>query len=129
MIADENRRNGTLDQITKREQAEAAFGIAYSGEKGNWFVGYYPLLTETGTNRYAMCIATDLKQFNRSLAGQLTKILVFAFAVIAVFAALLIWFLNKKAVRPVTQIQQSVRRYTDDKDTAAVAADMEKIRP
>ena len=128
VIADENKRNGTLDRIAGEEQAEAAFGMAYCGEKGDWFVGYYPLQSTDGTIRYAVCIASDLKQFNRSLSAQLMRILLFGFAVIAVFAWLLIWFLNRKTVRPVTQIQQSVRRYTDDKDTGQIVADMEKVR-
>ena len=128
VIADENKRNGTLDRIAKEEQAEAAFGMAYCGEKGDWFLGYYPLQSTDGTIRYAVCIASDLKQFNRSLSAQLMRILLFGFAVIAVFAWLLIWFLNRKTVRPVTQIQQSVRRYTDDKDTGQIVADMEKVR-
>ena len=128
VIADENKRNGTLDRIAGEEQAEAAFGMAYCGEKGDWFVGYYPLQSTDGTIRYAVCIAIDLKQFNRSLSAQLMRILLFGFAVIAVFAWLLIWFLNRKTVRPVTKIQQSVRRYTDDKDTGRIVADMEKVR-
>ena len=128
VIADENKRNGTLDRIAGEEQAEAAFGMAYCGKKGDWFVGYYPLQSTDGTSRYAVCIASDLKQFNRSLSAQLMRILLFGFAVIAVFAWLLIWFLNRKAVRPVTQIQQSVRRYTDDKDTGRIVADMKKVR-
>lgn len=128
VIADENERNGTLGKIVKKEQAEPEFGIAYSGEKGNWLIGYYPVLSETENTRYAVCVATDLKQFNKSLATQLKQILAFGFAVIAVFAGLLIWFLNRKVVRPVTRIQQSVRRYTDDKDTGKIVTDMEKVR-
>ena len=128
VIADENKRNGTLDRIAGASQAEAAFGMAYCGKKGDWFVGYYPLQSTDGTSRYAVCIASDLKQFNRSLSAQLMRILLFGFAVIAVFAWLLIWFLNRKTVRPVTKIQQSVRRYTDDKDTGRIVADMEKVR-
>jgi serine phosphatase RsbU (regulator of sigma subunit) len=129
VIADENKRNGTLDRIAKGEQAEAAFGMAYCGKKGDWFVGYYPLLPMTETSRYAVCIVSDLNEFKRSLSDQLLRILLFVFAVIAVFAWLLIWFLNRKTVRPVTQIQQSVRRYTDDKDTGQIVADMKKVRP
>ena len=128
VIADENKRNGTLDRIAMEEQAEAAFGMAYCGEKGDWFLGYYPMLTMAETSRYALCIASDLNQLKQSLSVQLIRILLFSFAVIAVFAWLLIWFLNRKTVRPVTQIQQSVRRYTDDKDTGQIVADMEKVR-
>ena len=129
VVADESERNGTPGKIANAEKAEAAFGIAYSGENGDWLVGYYPLLPMTESCRYAMCIATDLKQFNKSLAAQLTQILVFSFIVIVVFAALLIWFLNRKTVRPVTRIQQSVRRYTDDKDTGRIVNDMKNVRP
>ena len=35
VVADENGRNGTLSRIAKGEKAEAMFGIAYSGERGN----------------------------------------------------------------------------------------------
>ena len=128
VIADENKRNGTLGKVAEGNEADAAFGIAYSGERGNWFMGYYPLLPMTETSRYAMCIAIDLKQFSQSFAVRLRKILAFCVAVIAAFAGLLIWFLNRKAVQPVTQIQQSVRRYTDDKDTGQIVADMERVR-
>ena len=128
IIAEENKRNGTLDKTAKAEQAEAAFGMAYCGKKGDWFVGYYPLLSMTESSRYAVCIVGDLNEFNRSLSAQLIRILLFGFVVIAVFAWLLIWFLNRKTVRPVTQLQKSVRRYTDDKDAGQIVADMEKVR-
>ena len=128
IIADDNKRNGTLSKITKGEKAEAEYGIAYSGETGNWFMGYYPLVPIAGTGKYAVCIAINLQQFNHALSVQLMQILVFGFVLIAVFAMLLIWFLNRKTVKPVTQIQQSVRRYTDDKDSGQIMAEMGKIR-
>ena len=70
----------------------------------------------------------DLAEFNKTLTAQLIQALVLSSGFIILFACMLIWFINRKTVRPVTQIQKNVRQYTDNKDTDLIVAEMEKVK-
>ena len=125
-IDSETKRNGTLAKYTKRQSEDPEFAVSYNGRRGSWYVGYIPLCLSESSD-YVICLMTDLEAFNKTLAGQLVKVLVFSSIVIVLFAGLLVWYINRKTVKPVTQIQQNVRHYTDTKDTDSIVAEMEKV--
>ena len=127
-IADDEKRNGTLSKAAAPGEETAQYGIAYGDGGQSLYMGYFPMQPITEESGYVICITTDLKAFNSELAGQIQQILIFCLIVFAVFATLLIWFLNHKIVRPVTQIQKSVRKYTDDKDTPQFVAEIRNVR-
>lgn len=126
VIAAENGRNDTLYKYTKGQDDKPEFGIAYDGRRGSWYVGYIPLCLADGSE-YVLCIMINLAEFNKTLADQIREVLVLSSGIILLFAGLLIWFINRKTVRPVTQIQKNVRLYTDNKDTDHIVAEMEKV--
>ena len=128
VIADDEKRNGTLSRAVASGAAEVQYGIGNGDGGQSLYIAYLPLQPVTEETGYAVCITTDLKAFNSELADQIRHILIACLIVFAVFAALLIWFLNRKTVRPVTQIQKHVRKYADDRDTAQFVADMKNVR-
>ena len=122
----ETASNGTIMRYVRGESDQPEFGSVSMSDGGKWHLGYYPMFRET--SRFLLCFITDFTEFNSLLTSQVIP-LVSSTAVLFVLAlTFLIWFLYRKTVRPVTQIQKNVRQYTDDKDTAHIVGEMKKVR-
>ena len=127
VIIAETEKNGTLETYRKNESTEPVFGLATDKNGISWYVGYYSL-AEGGAVNYAVCCIKNSEDFNKTLSKQRGLMIGLAVAGLIVFLFLLVWFLYFETVKPVTQIQKSVRSYTNDKDTERVIDELGKIR-
>ena len=124
VVTSERDENGTVNKALNNGDDVPEFGNVRVGE-GNWYVGYYPMFDDD--DRFVLCFISDFTAFNRTLTSQVLP-LIGSTAVLFVLAlTFLIWFLYRKTVRPVTQIQKNVRQYADDKDTPSFVSEMSKI--
>ena len=127
VVLAETRENGTIFKFINGQSTQPEFGNVSVESGEDWFVGYYPMFG-TEDSRFALCLISDLTAFNKTLTSQVMP-LVYSTALLFVLAVgFLMWFLYRKTVRPVAQIQKSVRQFTDNKDTDQVVAEMEKVK-
>ena len=127
VVAAETKQNNTFRHYLEEESDEALFGFVNGTGDGSWYVGYLPL-TEMGAEHFALCMINDAQQFSQTLRRQSLLRLGFSVVPLLVFVGLLIWFLYVQTVKPVTQIQKSVRAYTDEKDTAQVVRELQTVK-
>ena len=92
-----------------------------------YYIGYIPIELD-GEIKCAFCIAFDFSAFREGFMPYIVYMFIVGFAVILIFAGILLLFLHFSAIRPLQKIQEGVRRYMDDKDSAAVEAAMKTIR-
>ena len=127
IVLAETDANGTLRKYLDQTSDQPLFGNIESDNGREWYVSYYPMFG-TENCRFVLCFISDFTEFYQTLTTQVIP-LVGSTAVLFILAlTFLFWFLYRKTVRPVTQIQKNVRQYTGDKDTAHIVSEMEKVR-
>jgi serine phosphatase RsbU (regulator of sigma subunit) len=124
-------RHPALEQIlsgeTLVENQGAAFEISrVDGSNMDFYVGYLPV-TVDGKICCTICISFDFSPFRSSFMPYIVRILVIGAVIMLLFAGLLLIFLHHSAISPLRIIQKGVRRYSIDKDSAAITAEMDKI--
>ena len=127
VVLAETNSNGTINQYLNGTSDQPTFGSVSTDDGGNWYVSYYPMFGADGC-RFVLCFISDFTEFYSTLTAQVLP-LVGSTAVLFILAlTFLIWFLYRKTVSPVTQIQKNVRQYTNDKDTARIVEEMGKVK-
>ena len=92
----------------------------------SYYVGYAPIETG-GEVKYAVCILYDWSEFKKVLTENLTLMLVLGSVVMAAAGVLFLHFLSRTAIKPVSEIQKTVRGYIVNKDSEAVVESMSRI--
>ena len=127
VVLAETDANGTLRQYLDQTSDQPLFGGVETEDGREWYVSYYPMFG-TENCRFVICFISDFTEFYQSLTAQVIPLIASTALLFILALSFLIWFLYHKTVRPVTQIQKNVRQYTDDKDTARIVGEMEKVR-
>lgn len=83
--------------------------------KGSHYVGYLPVMID-GKVRCVIGISYDWTEFNSGLRSQIFVMAAAGVFGIVMIAAVLLWFVYKKAIHPLTKVQLGVRDYMVDKD-------------
>lgn len=96
-------------------------------EEGSYYMAYKPLVIN-GETRAVFGIAYNWNEFRDDIGNNFLKTLIFLIAGIAVIMIVLLFFLNKKAIRPTVKIQDALVEYTDGKDTKQIVKKMYEIK-
>ena len=92
----------------------------------SYYIGYAPVGTGDAV-KYAVCILYDWSQFKKGLQDNLIVMAVIGISVMVIAGGILLSFLYRTAIRPVTKIQSAVRDYIVLKDSYAVIGKMREI--
>ena len=92
----------------------------------DYYIGYIPMELD-GEIKCTICISFDFSAFREGFMPYIIYMFIIGFAVMLLSAGILLLFLRRSATRPLSMIQQSVRTYINDKDSAAIAAAMDTI--
>ena len=92
----------------------------------SYYIGYAPIETG-GEVKFAVCIFYDWGSFKKTLTDNLIIMLIIGMIVMAAAGCLMLHYLYRTAVNPVTLIQKTVRTYIDNKDSSAVSVSMSRI--
>lgn len=93
---------------------------------GNYYIGYKPVVIN-GKLRAVIGVTYRWDDFKNSLKGTIQKALLIIVVGIAAVMAVLLIFLYRKAVKPISKMEKAVLDYTGDKDSARIVAKMYRI--
>ena len=113
-----------IDSGSSEMVFERADGFPYS--EGNYYIGYKPVIIN-GKVRAVLGVTYRWDEFRSALTGTVQKALIIIIGGTVTVMAVLLIFLYRKAIDPVTKIEKAVFEYTGDKDSAKIAAKMMKI--
>ena len=88
-------------------------------DEGYSYIGYHPILID-GKVRAVIGITYRWDDFRDTLTGTVRKALIVTFSGVAVVLLVLLFFLYRKVIRPVSRMQKAVLAYTGDKDSAKI---------
>lgn len=92
----------------------------------SYYVGYAPVRADDAV-KYAVCVLYDWSQFKQGLKNNLIVMAVIGIAVMITAGGMLLNFLYRTAIRPVTNMQSAVSDYIVFKDSCAVTGKMREI--
>lgn len=124
-----------IEKICREKISETRFEILYfyspedednSSQLNSYYAGY-KLLTSTGKRDYILCAFHNNSALFRTLNGLMLPMLVVSAVLIGITDIILIIFLRRKVIRPISLIQKNVREYTNTKDTAHIVNEMSGI--
>ena len=92
-----------------------------------YYYGFEPIIYN-GKVRAVMCIQHNWSEFHSQMLLRFTIITIMSAAIIFVAGAILLLYINKAAIHPVSLIQKGIQQYIENKDSTQVAEQMEKVR-
>ena len=116
------------DIINNKEQdmiGETEFDIDYDG--GLYLLSYTPLYY-AGNAKAVLIFRHNCDDFVSLLWGNLKVMLLTGVIALLVTNILLVLFINRKAIRPLSAVKNAVLAYKTDKDSAKAAQKMQKIK-
>lgn len=123
-LSDHPALKKALDAVSDKIVFERATDFP---NKGNYYIGYKPVIIN-GETRAVVGITYKWDDFKDSIDSNIKKSLIFLISGIAVVLLVLLFFLNRKAIRPAAKIQDALISYTDDKDTNQIVKKMYEIK-
>lgn len=114
-----------IRQGTKNEALFLRFD--YGKYNTHYYIGCIPLYAN-GKLRCGIMLWHDWSDFHSDLMWNLVIISVIAGAFLAAMGAMLFFFINRYAVRPLNKVQKGVREYMRTKDSRMVVEKMKLIR-
>ena len=115
-----------VQKMRSGEYSTTEYEIVDGVGNKSYYIGYAPLETD-GTVKYAVCILYDWSEIKKGLNDNLIVMAVIGVSLMLIAGEILIGYLNRMAIRPVTSIQSVVREYIDTKDSVSVAEKMSGI--
>lgn len=94
---------------------------------GDHYVGYMPLM-ENGKVRAVIGISYNWSEFRNVLRGKLRRMAVAGLGSVVLVAAIMMQFMFRRVIKPLTKVQKGVREYMADKDSEKAAGQMSKIK-
>ncbi len=93
----------------------------YEVQKGHqtgkdYYYGYFPIM-EDGKIVAVVCVAYDISGFNGVLRTYQIRIILFLSLGLLVFSGLLVLFLYRSAIRPLSVVTDGILKYMSDKDS------------
>ncbi|MBR6044978.1 MAG: HD-GYP domain-containing protein [Ruminococcus sp.] len=110
-------RSGSGDEIV--------FEVASldSSRKTNSYIGYLPL----GRSGAALCISYDWTPLQSELMRKVVRLIVFILIGMLVTCTMILLFLRKVVIKPLSSVQLTLRDYCENKDSEAAAAHLKQI--
>ena len=94
---------------------------------GDHYVGYMPLM-ENGKVRAVIGISYNWSEFRNVLRGKLRRMAAAGLGSVVLIAAVLMLFMYRRVIKPLTKVQKGVREYMADKDSEKAAEQMSGIK-
>ena len=94
-----------------------------SSRKTNSYIGYLPL----GRSGAALCISYDWTPLQSELMRKVVRLIVFILIGMLVTCTLILLFLRKVVIKPLSSVQLTLRDYRENKDSEAAAAHLKQI--
>lgn len=115
--------DGKLDKA-----GSTVFEEHYDSESGrSYYNGYIPVTFE-GKPIFYLCLKYNWTDFRNELFAHMRDSLISELIIVVVLNTLLMLFLHLNAIRPLSKVTQSVRKYMDDKNSNLVVDAMNKIK-
>ena len=95
--------------------------------EGDHYVGYKPLY-ENGKVRAVIGISYNWSEFRNVLRGKLRRMAAAGLGSVVLVAAVMMLFMFRRVIKPLTKVQKGVREYMADKDSEKAAGQMSKIK-
>lgn len=98
-----------------------------SGNFENQYFGILPLMSD-GKVKYAIGITYDWSKFNKGLQSKLSLMVALEIGGLLLISAVLLLFLYRSAIRPLTMVNDGVKEYMRDKDSEKVSEQMARVK-
>jgi len=118
--------HNAVKRLRSGDYASTLYEIVDDPGGNSYYVGYAPVEAD-GSAKYAVCMLYDWAPFKKVLSDNLFAMLIVGILIMTAGGSLLLHFLARTAIKPVTAIQRCVRRYIGDKDSKAVVDSMKMI--
>ena len=117
-----------LSELKEKCDGEIVFerAVDYPGS-GNNYIGYKPLIIN-GKVRAVLGLVYNWDGFKESLESTIIKTMLISTAGMIVVMAFILFFLYRKAVKPISQMTKAVGGYKDDNSTKNIVNDMHEIK-
>ena len=96
-------------------------------EVGSYYVAYKPMIID-GKVRAVIGIAYDWENFRQAMSSSMFKAQLLGIGGMILAMIVILFVLYRRAVKPVTKIQNAVEKYADDKSSSDIVAKMYEIR-
>jgi len=93
---------------------------------GVLYIGYTPI-EFNGEIKCVLCVEYNWSSFRKSLTENVLLMILLGMSVLTVLCAVLLGFLRKRVITPITEMQRSIRNYMVTKDSAGVIRDMKNV--
>ena len=114
------------------ESPQTSFNVTFERSDsfpvvGDNYLAYLPIPYNDET-RAVICISYNWNRFNRTLRLTVFKTIIVCFVALTIVLVLLQIIIYRRATAPIGAIQQTVRKYKDDKDSGKVVSEMSRIK-
>ena len=114
------------------ESPQTSFNVTFERSDsfpvvGDNYLAYLPIPYNDET-RAVICISYNWNGFNRTLRLTVFKTIIVCFVALTIVLVLLQIIIYRRATAPIGAIQQTVRKYKDDKDSGKVVSEMSRIK-
>lgn len=117
-----------LKELTEKCDGEIVFESAVDYPcGGSNYIAYKPLIVN-GKVRAVLGLVYNWDGFKESLQNTIIKTMLISTAGMIVVMAFILFFLYRKAIKPVSQMTKAVGGYKDDNSTENIVKDMQEIR-
>ena len=118
-----------IEQLLKGEYNNVAFEIAPAdwNESGNYYIGYLPLIYKNEI-KGVLAIEYNWNGFRSQLLDQIRIMIGIMFGGMVISCALLMLLINRIAIKPLSTVQQTVREYMKNKDSAIAEVLLKRIK-
>ena len=96
-------------------------------DEGKYYIAYFPIVHENRP-RAIIGVVYDWNSFNEALRSTLMQTIIICVGALIIVLILLQFIIYRRATAPVSAIQQTIREYTQDKDSGRVVSAMERIK-
>ncbi len=114
--------------VKKMMNGESGFHRFDSPKDGEYYYLYMEPVKENGKVVAALILAYNWSDFHSNLIKKQLLIAVISGLILLGAAVLLLYFINRSAIRPLGRIQQGVRSYMQNKNSEEVAERMDQIK-
>lgn len=116
-----------LQELLEKSDGETVFEKAADyPDSGNNYIGYKPILVK-GKVRAVLGLVYNWDGFKKSLESTIIKAMLVSIAGMLILMAMILIFLYRRAIRPVSQMTKAVGGYKDDNSTENIVKSMHQI--
>ena len=113
--------------VNSNEQIRSLYEDTSPGKGEHYYVGYKPVYID-GKLKCILCLTYDCTEYYGTLNAYFILNVLFGMAVLVLANLFVLMYLNRKAIRPLSEINKGVIDYMNDKDSSAVCEKMSRIK-